>query len=134
LINGEAIYKTRPWTIFGEGPTRFPAGGLKIEEKGKIEYTNKDIRLTKKSDTEFFAIVMDTPDKEVLINSISTLLGVLNSNIEKVELLGSSEALSWERNEKRLVIQAPTSYPTKYAHAFKITLEGYKETGIDGDI
>lgn len=133
-VNGEAIYKTRPWTIFGEGPTRIAAGGHKIEEKGKIEYTNKDIRFTKKSDTEFFAIVMDTPDKQMQVNSLSTLLGVLNANIEKVTLLGSEEEIKWERNGDGLIINAPSSYPTEYAHAFKITLEGYKETGIDGDI
>ena len=133
-VNGEAIYKTRPWTIFGEGPTRIPAGGHKIEEKGKIEYTNLDIRFTRKSDTEFFAIVMDKPNTKLQINTLSTLLGVLNANIEKVELLGSTESLDWERNGDGLVIKAPASYPSEYAHAFKITLESYKETGIDGDI
>jgi len=133
-VNGEAIYKTRPWTIFGEGPTRIAAGGHKIEEKGKIEYTNLDIRFTKKSETEFFAIVMDTPDNSVEVKSLSTLLGVLNANIEKVELIGSDESIDWKRNGDGLVISAPASYPTEYAHAFKITLEGYKEAGIDGDI
>lgn len=133
-INGEAIYKTRPWTIFGEGPTRIVAGGHKIEEKGKIIYTNKDIRFTKKSDTEFFAIVMDTPENEIQINTLSTLLGVLNANIENVELLGSAEKIEWVRNEDGLIVQPPSSYPTEYSHAFKITLEGYAETGIDGDI
>ncbi len=133
-INGEAIYGTRVWTVFGEGPTRIEAGGHKIEEKGKIEYTNLDIRFTKKSDTEMFAIVMDKPEKEIVINTLSTQIGALNNAIETVELLGSEEELSWERNEKGLIIKAPKSYPTDHSHAFKITCKGYKEADIDGEI
>ena len=133
-VNGEAIYKTRPWTIFGEGPTRIAAGGHKIEEKGKIVYTSEDIRFTRKSDTEFFIIVMDDPDDATIVKSLSTQLGVLNGNIENVTLLGSDEDINWERTEEGLVIQNPSSFPTEYAHAYKVTMEGYRETGIDGDI
>ncbi|MFY0652463.1 MAG: alpha-L-fucosidase [Cyclobacteriaceae bacterium] len=132
-INGEAIYGTRPWTIFGEGPTRLPEGGHKIE-KIKIAYKNTDIRFTKKSDKEFYALVMDKPGEEIVIKSLSTQLGVLNSKIENIELLGSTEPLTWERNERGLVIKAPSSLPTEYASAFKITLEGYKENDIGGAI
>ncbi|MEM1119943.1 MAG: alpha-L-fucosidase, partial [Bacteroidota bacterium] len=32
-VNGAAIYETRPWTVFGEGPTRLPEGGHKIEKR-----------------------------------------------------------------------------------------------------
>ena len=133
-VNGDAIYATRPWTIFGEGPTRLPEGGHKVEEKIKIEYKNTDIRFTKKSDKEFFAIVMDTPENEIVIKSLSSQLGVLNSKILKIELLGSKEDIKWERNEKGLVIQAPQIFPTDYAHAFRIVLEGYTENNIGGEI
>jgi len=132
-VNGEAIYGTRTWTVFGEGPTRLPAGGHKVEEKVKIAYTNKDIRFTKKSDTEFFAIVMDTPDEEIRINTLSTIIGALNNPIEKIELLGSDEEIQWERNEKGLIIKCPKSLPSEYAHCFKIILKGYSENDIGGE-
>lgn len=132
-VNGDAIYGTRTWTIFGEGPTRLPAGGHKIE-KHKIEYTNKDIRFTKKSDTEFYAIVMDKPEQEIVVEALTTRLGIVNTKIINVELLGSNEQLKWKRNERGLVVQAPKTYPTEYAHAFRITLEGYAENGIGGDV
>ncbi|CDF79849.1 alpha-L-fucosidase (GH29) [Formosa agariphila KMM 3901] len=132
-VNGDAIYGTRPWTIFGEGPTRLPEGGHKVE-KFKIEYKNTDIRFTKKSDKEFYIIVMDTPEKEIVVKSLSTSIGVLNSKIESITLLGSDEQLSWVRNESGLVIQAPKRLPTNYAHAFKVIMEGYKENNIGGDI
>lgn len=132
-INGEAIYGTRPWTIFGEGPTRLPEGGHKIE-KIKIVYKNSDIRFTKKSDKVFYAIVMDKPEGETVIKSLSTQLGVLNSKIENIELLGSNDTITWERNESGLVIKTPNELPSDYAHAYKITLEGYSENNIGGDV
>jgi len=132
-VNGEAIYGTRPWTVFGEGPTRIDFGGHKIEEKGKIEYTNKDIRFTKKGDSQIYAIVMDKPKGDIQINTLSTMIGALNNPIKKIELLGSNEELKWERNEKGLIIKAPKEFPTDYAHCFKITLRGYSERGIGGE-
>lgn len=130
-INGEAIYGTRPWVVFGEGPSRLPEGGHKVE-KIKIAYTRLDIRYTQKSEKEIYAIVLDKPRDEIIMKTLSTDIGALNSKIEKVELLGSKEKIEWTRNSKGLVIQVPKSLPSDYAHAFKIVLEGYKETAIDG--
>lgn len=132
-VNGEAIYGTRPWTVFGEGPTRLPEGGHKIE-KIKIAYTNEDIRYTKKSDKEFYAIVLDEPKDEVVMKTLSTQIGALNSKILRVELLGSTEEIKWERTERGLIISSPKNLPTKHAHAFKILMEGYRENDIGGSI
>lgn len=132
-INGDAIYGTRPWTIFGEGPTRLSEGGHKIE-KIKIQYKNTDIRFTKKSEKEMYAIVLDKPEEETIIQSLSTNLGVLNSKIEEIKLLGSEETIEWTRDERGLVIKTPKSFPSEYAHAYKITLEGYRENDIGGNV
>lgn len=132
-VNGEAIYGTRPWTVFGEGPTRLPEGGHKIE-KIKIEYKNTDIRYTKKSDKEFFAIVMDKSEGETILKTLSTDIGVLNSKIVSIELVGSNEKIEWVRDSRGVVIKAPKSVPSKYAHSYKITLEGYKENNIGGAV
>ncbi|MEM9986253.1 MAG: alpha-L-fucosidase, partial [Bacteroidota bacterium] len=132
-VNGDAIYGTRPYTVFGEGPTRLPEGGHKIE-KLHIAYTAEDIRYTQKSDKEFYAIIMDTPQDEIVMKCLSTHLGVLNSQILSIELLGSEEELAWKREERGLVIQAPSAFPTEHAHAFKITLEGYTENDIGGGV
>ncbi|WP_298537395.1 alpha-L-fucosidase [uncultured Algibacter sp.] len=133
-INGEAIYETRPWTIFGEGPTRLSEGGHKVEEKGKIEYTNLDIRFTKKTDKEFYIMVMDVPKNDIVVKSLSTQIGVLNSQILSIELLGSDEKVNFERNEKGLIIKAPQKCPSDYAIAYKVKLEGYVENNIGGNI
>ncbi|WP_109831282.1 alpha-L-fucosidase [Reichenbachiella versicolor] len=132
-VNGDAIYATRPWTVFGEGPTRLPEGGHKIE-KIKIEYTNKDIRYTKKSEKEFYAIVMGKPEGDIIMKTLSTDIGVLNSKILNVSLLGSDEKIEWTRDSRGLVVKAPKSLPSDYAHSFKILMEGYSENDIGGNV
>ena len=132
-VNGEAIYGTRPWTIFGEGPNRLPEGGHKVE-KIKLKYSDKDIRFTKKSDKEFYAIVLDKPVGEIVIKSLSTQLGVLNSKINHIELLGSNEKIEYVRDERGLVIKAPKQLPSDYAHSFKIFMDGYSENDIGGNV
>lgn len=131
-VNGEAIYETRPWTVFGEGPTRLSEGGHKVE-KIKIAYTEKDIRYTKKSDKEFYAIVLDDPKGEIVLKTLSTDIGVLNSEILSVSLIGSDAEIEWERSSRGLVLQTPSTLSSNYAHAFKITLKGYSENNIGGD-
>jgi alpha-L-fucosidase len=77
---------------------------------------------------------MDKPKDEIVMKTLSTQIGALNSKIINIELLGSDEKIEWERNERGLVIKTPKSFPTDYAHAFKILLEGYTETDIGGTI
>ena len=56
-INGEAIYGTRPWKIFGEGPTESASGSFADQ---KIPFTAKDIRFTTKGKT-LYAITLGIP-------------------------------------------------------------------------
>lgn len=131
-INGEGIYGTRPWTVFGEGPTRIRRGGHKIE-KQKIEYNEKDIRFTKKGDNEIFAFVMDKPREDIVIQSLNTNLTVLPTKIKKIEMLGSDQKVTWQRNAQGLVIEKPSSVPSDFAVGYKITLLHEEEVGIGGE-
>ena len=44
-VNGEGIFGTRPWKIYGEGPTQV-SGGMFNEQK--VHYTAEDLRFTTK--------------------------------------------------------------------------------------
>jgi len=73
-VNGEAIYGTRPWVIFGEGPTDME-GGAYTESRGRedaVRYTGQDIRFTIK-DNILYAICLDWPGDEVVIHSLKRL-------------------------------------------------------------
>ena len=82
--NGEAIFDTRPWRKFGEGPTRPPEGMLN-EDQAK-PFTSEDIRFTRKNGA-LYAIFMEWPERESTIASLGTQ-AMPQAVIEKVELLG----------------------------------------------
>ena len=115
--NGEAIYGTRPWSIFGEGPSG-TKGGM-FSEGGEENYTGADFRFTRKGDT-IYAIALGWPGKQATIQSLASGSPLVWGDIKKVELLGSG-ALKWNRTAEGLVIDLPETAPGDHAFAFKIT-------------
>lgn len=114
-VNGEAIYGTRPWRVFGEGPAK-NIGGDHID--GKIApYTSQDIRFTTKGDT-IYAIPLVLPTGEITVTSLS-----LGPKIAAVVLVGSKEKVIWSQNSDGLIIKPSAKYPTKYAAAYKIEIQ-----------
>ncbi len=87
--NGEAIFATRPWRKFGEGPTKPPPPGMFSEDKLK-PFTAEDIRFTKKGDT-LYAIFLDWPQGESAIQSLGSN-ALPGAAIERVDLLGGPRA------------------------------------------
>jgi alpha-L-fucosidase len=115
-INGEAIYGTRPWKTYGEGPTEV-AGGSFSDAKDK-PFTADDIRYTTKG-SELFAISMDNPSKPLLIKTLSATAGTINS----VEMLGSTEKISWKQDKNGLEIKPSAKYPAKNAVVYKVSMK-----------
>jgi len=125
-INGEAIYCTRPWKVFGEGPTQVEDGPF--GERKTKEFTAKDIRFTTKGNT-LYAICLDWPKGKVTIHSLSKALHKDTSRISEVRLLGSDSKLRWVCSDHGLTIEMPDAKPCDYAYAFKITFDGQSHTG-----
>lgn len=117
-INGEAIYGTRPWNIFGEGPLEVVEGHL--SERKNPESTAEDIRFTVKDDI-LYAITLDWPGEELRIKSLGLGGNMPAGDIKKIECLGSEEELSWEVTDDALVVQMPEKKPGDHAFALKIT-------------
>jgi len=46
-VNGEAIYGTRPWRVYGEGPTKVIEGAF--HDTDTQSYTPEDFRFTTKA-------------------------------------------------------------------------------------
>ncbi len=117
-VNGEAMYGTRPWKMYGEGPTESASGEFKMQKP----YTSKDIRFTTKGDT-LYAITLALPALKESIN-IDALSSKNNSGIiANVELIGSDEKLNWSQKKGALIIKAPITYPSDDAAAFRITFK-----------
>lgn len=121
-INGEAIYETTPWTIYGEGPTHLSKDGMFNEEE--LKYTAKDIRFTVKGDV-IYAICLDWPGTEATIQSLKGdggdhFNGFYPGEIQSVTMLGDGKELSWTLTPKGLNIKTPEKKPCDYAYVFKI--------------
>lgn len=119
-INGEAIYDTRPWSIFGEGPTEV-AGGY-FSDNERADFTPQDFRFTRKGEKTIYAICMAWPEGEALITSGSTK-AVPAGHIAEITLLGHDGALEFSQDEAGLHITPPVEKPCDHAYTFKITLK-----------
>jgi alpha-L-fucosidase len=116
--NGEAIYGTRPWKVYGEGPTQVKEG--MFTDTDRAAFTGRDIRFTTKGDT-LYAILMDWPGAEAVIKSLSPDLRLYQGEVGSVELLGSGEALTWTRDADGLRVELPAAKPGDHAFVLKIT-------------
>ncbi len=115
-LNGEAIYETRPWIKFGEGPTQIKTGYDSEPEK---PWNKEDIRFTTKGNV-LYAIPLDWPgEQEFTVKSLSSNEGAVGE-IKSVSLLGFEGKLQWKRHDKGLTISLPKKKPCDYAYVFKI--------------
>jgi len=118
-VNGEAIYGTRPWKVFGEGPTKV-AGGKRARRKA--DYTARDIRFTTKGET-LYAISLDWPGDELVIQTLGSSLPHLEGAITGVSLVGYDKKLAFKQESRGLVVTMPGDKPCEYAYALRITAE-----------
>ena len=120
-VNGEAIYGTRPWKVFGEGPTQVKAG--MFGEEKIPDFVAQDIRFTTRWKT-LYAIALGWPGTpDLLINSLNTKKQLLaKGEIAHISLLGSDAKLTWQHGEDGLRIGLPPEKPGAFAYAFKILL------------
>lgn len=119
-VNGEAIYGTRPWQVFGEGPTEVSEG--QFTDTRRQPFTSQDIRFTTKGNA-LYAICLDWPQSQLIIRSLGADSPVQAALIDDVRLLGSGSALAWRQDAAGLTIQTPGERPCEHAYAFKITLK-----------
>ena len=102
-INGEAIYSTTPWHIYGEGPTQVGDGAF--SDTQRQSFTGQDIRYTRRGDT-LYAIVMAWPGAQAVIPA----LGNQSSHtqvVHSVELIGYDAPVTWQQKDDALVVDLP---------------------------
>ena len=119
--NGEGIYGTRPWKIYGEGPTT-----AKKQAKGRFgglndvcPYEAADIRFTTKGET-LYAFCMSAPTGNVRITSLGKTSKLNDKKIASVKMLGSKQKLVWKQEADALVITKPSKLPEWQVVTFKV--------------
>ena len=121
--NGEAIYGSRPWKIFGEGPS------MNLLAKSNLEGTVKDVRRYLDGDIRFttkngklYVFYMALPTGYIKIESLGKK-SQYYQNVSSVRMLGSKEMLSWKQGDEGLIIKKPAKLPhyetTVYEIKFK---------------
>lgn len=123
-VNSECIIGTRPWHIFGEGPSQLEAPELKAqgfnEGQGK-PFTNEDIRFTTKGDNLYAVVMGQINSSKVKINSLAqNAKGTITVN--KIHVLGHDSPLTFQQSTAGLIIDIPdTIHKNDIAIVFKIS-------------
>jgi len=121
--NGGAIYETRPWKIYGEGPNMVKSGKFQGDSVNKLG--EKDIRFTRnKSNTVVYAIALGWPAEPIVVQALGSGAPTNPGRITNVELLGSSVKLKWKQSAADLRVELPGQYRPScdYAAALKVSL------------
>ena len=147
-VNGEAIYGSRPWIRYGEGPT---PQGTPTEGRGIIDgmmaiFTAQDMRFTTQpapageGGYTLYATLLAWPaDGKVTITSLAlparpsladggrpsnrlpTRAGAPGGEVENVTLLGSPKPVTFTRDSTGLHVTLPAWRPSDFASVLKIT-------------
>ena len=116
-INGEAIYGTRPWRTYGEGPTKVTSGSF--HDTDTANYTAEDFRFTTKGDVLYVIGFAWPTNGEALIHTLALTLG--SKPVRSVALLGSDATVQFEQRPNGLHVQLPAQAPSHYAYALRVT-------------
>lgn len=121
-VNGEAIYSTRPWKIFGEGP--IAGSDIKLNAQGFNEgsytkATSDEIRFTQ-TPKHLYAISLAWPENnQITVKSLAKGSDLYPANIKSVELVGYGK-VKFDRTAEGLSISLPADAPRSVAPVIKI--------------
>jgi alpha-L-fucosidase len=125
---GEAVYATRAWEKYGEGPTKMGAahGVMSAPAAG----TAKDVRFTRsKNNSTLYAILLgwEKGQKEVLLASLSSDRINLK-NLKSVELIdgeaGKYLPLTFKQKSAGLQVSLPDRSFDELAYVLKLSFDG----------
>jgi alpha-L-fucosidase len=125
---GEAIYKTRAWEQYGEGPTKMGAayGVMTAPTAG----TARDIRFTRSKDnTTLYAILLGWESGQKEMNLTTLASGKIDlKNLKSVELINGAAGkylpATYKQSETGLLVTLPDRSFEDLAYVLKLTFNG----------
>jgi alpha-L-fucosidase len=127
--NGEAIYGTSGWRVYGEGPLFEweaerarnrgvkPAPGTRRDRPAR---TSADFRFTAKGKT-VYAACLAWPDQEIVVRSLGLKAG--GDKVAAAKMLGSRDVIRWRQTDEGLSLSAPKAPPVRHAFVYRIDLK-----------
>jgi alpha-L-fucosidase len=129
--NGEAIYGTRPWRVYGEGPTDVPEGHF--VETRRAPFTGEDIRFTARGRHTLYATCLGPAAEAMTIRTLGSSMKLYGQRIDAVQLVETGETLQWDRRSEGLVVRLPERLRGTPFVAVKVTGASNQplNTGLD---
>jgi alpha-L-fucosidase len=125
--NAEGIFGSRPWTVYGEGPSTVEA-----PEKGQFggardvrskPYTSEDVRYTTKGGALYAYLLAAPPGPRATITSLATTSAHTGGRkVAAVTLVGGG-TVEWSQDERGLTVTLPAAALTR-KHAIGLRIEG----------
>jgi alpha-L-fucosidase len=120
-VNGEAIYATRPWKVFGEGTHQVKGGAFAGQSTGELGA--HDIRFTRnKRGDMVYAIVLGWPEGDIVVKNLGTAAATQPGRIQNVAMLGCEQKLTWTQSAESLTVKKPATKPCDFACALKVSV------------
>jgi alpha-L-fucosidase len=119
-VFGEAIYSTRAWVKYGEGPTQMGGGGMGAPVEGKAT----DIRFTRSKDNKtLYAIGLGWPTGNQM--AITTLkAGSFDSSTIKDVTFVGGDSCTFTQDSSGLKVSLPANASNSNGYAVKIIFNG----------
>ena len=115
-INGEAIFETRPYNHYGEGPS---AEGEHRENVQELVCTHEDFRFTKKGNILYAICLKAQQNGQLILRSVEEI----KNQIEEISVLGSPFPVKWEWKGSELIIQYQVPQVPVPLHTVKLVLK-----------
>ncbi len=122
-VNGEGIFGSRPWQVYGEGPSTeaAPEAGRFGGARDVRAYTARDVRFTTRGDTLYAYLLAKPSEPRVTIASLAaTSPHTSGRKVEDVSLLGADGKLQWTQDASGLTVQLPDVTPGDHTVALQI--------------
>lgn len=116
-MNGEAVYGTRPWRVYGEGPTQIVEGSF--SDTKRADFTVEDWRFTQRGDTLYATLLAWPADGRATIRALAEGSEWVERPIGKVELVGGG-AVDWTRTAEGLTVDLTVEPPCGHAWVLRI--------------
>ena len=108
-VSGEAIYDTKVWRKYGEGPTKVKEG--QFTDGVEKVFTSEDIRFTVKGENLYCTVLSWPEDGHVVIKSLGhsedANLPEFHGIVKDVDVLGCTEKPVWSREKGGLHVTMP---------------------------
>lgn len=137
-INGEAVYASKPWKIYGdnlnsslkraENLANVDVEALKKQAESEqfnqrtvksLPFGNDEVRFTTKGDL-LYVFVLNPAEGEIKLPSLGKNSPYFGSRIQQIRMLGSNAKIKYKQNNDALVLKVPANRPSKYAAVFMV--------------